>query len=211
MEEVVGGELSGSVPGAKVKLIRGVRDQALYVNGLDQRVDLGDQRHNCMGDLSKCNNGFVMAMWLRMHAYDEPGPYNDEYYISNGGQTATSIGVALLMREKKLLAMFRNETRQWVVHYENFCLHKWCHIVLAWSLAAGGNVYINGALASFYQEGQAGNNNLQGNIYVNFILGDSNQDPPQNPGEMTLDELRIWDAVSDDQWVWALYAKDALP
>ena len=49
MEEILGGELSGSVPGAivgVVKLIRGVRDQALYVNGLDQRVDLGNHRHS---------------------------------------------------------------------------------------------------------------------------------------------------------------------
>ena len=214
MEEVIGGELFGSIPGAiigEVKLIPGMRGQALYVNGIDQRVDLGNQRHNCMGDLSKCNNGFVMAMWLRMHKYDEPGPYNHEYYISNGGQTINSIGIALLMREKTLLALFRTETRLWEIHYGNFYLQKWYHVVLAWSLTTGGKVYINGALVSYNQEGKAGNNNRQGNTYVNFMLGDSNKDPPKFPGEMTLDELRIWDAVPDEQLVWALYAGDAWP
>ena len=45
MEQVFGGILLGSMPGifiGEVKLLRGVRGQALYVNGLDQRVNLGN-------------------------------------------------------------------------------------------------------------------------------------------------------------------------
>ena len=215
MEEVIGGELSGSIPGAVIgdaKLIRGVRSQALYVNGLDQRVDLGDQRHNCMGDLNKCNRGFVMAMWLRIHRYDGPGGLNDAYYISNGGHTSKSMGVALLMREQRLLVMFRTENRLWKVYYENdVSLHAWYHVVLTWSITSGGNVYINGALAGHNQGGQSGFYNREGNTFINFVLGDNNQNPPQQPGEMTLDELRIWDIITDDQWIWELYAADALP
>ena len=215
MDEIVGGEVSGSVPGAvvgDVKLVRGVRGQALYMNGIDQRVDLGNQRHNCMGDLSKCKNGFVMAMWLQMHKYDEPGLYTDEYYISNGGHATRSIGVALLMREKKLLAMFRTETRLWEAYYDDgVSLHTWYHVVMVWSSASGGYIYINGALGSHNQQGESWNSNQQPNTFLNFILGDANTDPPIDPGEMTLDELRIWDMAMDDQGAWKLYSTDAFP
>ena len=215
MENVDRGELSGSIPGAvigDVKLVSGVRGQALYFNGIDQRVNVGNQRDNCVGDLRKCNNGFVMAMWLQMHKYDEPGRYNDEFYISNGGHTVWSMGVALLMRERKLLAMFRTETQLWEVYYDNgFSLHTWYHVVLAWSATSGGYIYINGALGNHNQQGQALTSNRGGNAYINFILGDANSNPPAYPGEMTLDELRIWDAVSDYQWVWTLYSADVFP
>ena len=215
MEQIFGEVLSGSIQGAvigDVKLIRGVRGQALYVNGIDQRVNLGNQRHSCMGDLRKCNNGFVMAMWLQMHKYDEPGPYNDEYYISNGGHTMKSIGIALLMREKQLLAMFRTETRLWEVYYGNgFSLHTWYHVVLTWSTTSGGYIYINGALASHNQQGQSLTSNREGDAFTNFILGDANTNPPSDPGEMTLDELRIWDTDMDEQGAWSLYAAEMFP
>ena len=215
MEELVGGELSGSVPGdiiGDIKLIRGVRGQALYVNGLDQRVDLGNQRHNCMGDLRKCHDGFVIAMWLRMHRYDEPGLSNDEYYISSGGHTLNSIGIALFMRERRSGASFRTETRVWAVYCNTDSgLYIWYHVVLTWSFTSGGKVYINGVLVGHDHDGQSVINNRMGNTYVNFILGDVNSNPPMNPGEMTIDELRIWDAVTDDRWVWTLYAADASP
>ena len=206
MEKFVGGVLSGSVPGTitgDIKLIRGVRGQALYVNGINQRVDLGNQRHNCMGNLTMCTKGIAVAMWLRMHKYDDPGYYNDEYYFSNGGHTMKSIGIALLMRQKKLLAMFRTETRLWEIYYNNgFSLHTWYHVVLVWSATSGGYVYINGALGSHNQQGQPLDSNLNGNVYVNFVLGDANDNPPNNPGEMTLDELRIWDTVGLNKQYW---------
>ena len=67
MEEITGGQLTGSVQGVlvgDVKLVSGKQGRALYLNGLDQRVSLGNQRHNCMGDLNKCINGFVVALWM---------------------------------------------------------------------------------------------------------------------------------------------------
>ena len=139
-----------------------------------------------MGDLRKCNNGFVVAMWLQMHKYDEQGRYNDEYYISNGGHTSRSIGISLHMRGKRLLAMFRTKTRFGQVYYDNgLSLHTWYHVVLVWSAASGGYVYINGALGSYNQRGQPLTSNRKGSTYTNFILGDANTDPPSDPGEMT--------------------------
>ena len=214
MEQIVGGQLSGSVTGVvvgDVELVPGKQGNALYVNGLNQKVNLGNQRHNCMGDLSKCTNGFVMAMWLQMHQYDDPGQYTDEYYITNGGHTKNAIGVALLMRERKMLAMFRTETRYWENSYDkDFSLNTWYHVVLVWNTTSGSKVYVNGALRIHNQGGMSLNNNQNSNGFSDFVLGDNNGDATDKAGEMTLDELRIWNIVIDDQEVWKLYVADVM-
>ena len=206
MEEIDGGQLSGSVQGVivgDVKLVPGKRGRALYVNGVNQRVNLGNQRHNCMGDLEKCNNGFIMAMWIQMHKHDDT-----EYYISNGGQTHQSIGVAMTLRKRKIKAAFGTATRTWDSIYDaDVDMQTWYHVVLAWDIATGGKLYINGLLVSHDQNGSTLTSNKQPKAYVDFILGASNRDY-KNPGEMTLDELRIWDAVMDDQDVLGVYAAD---
>ena len=40
------------------------------------------------------------------------------------------------------------------------------------------------------------------------MLGDRNHEPPGYPGEMTIDELRIWDAMMNETDVWNIYAGD---
>ena len=206
MEEIAGEKLSGSVQGVivgDVKLVPGKQNQALYVNGIDQRVNLGNQRHSCMGDLSKCNKGFIMAMWIQMHNNDDT-----EYYISNGGQTYKSIGVAVMLRDKKLRAVFRTATHTWdLIHDGTVYLHTWYHIVLVWNIAIGGKVYMNGVLINHDQDGSRLASNQEPDAYVDFILGATNWNFIY-PGEMTLDELRIWDAVMNDQEIFNLYAAD---
>ena len=116
MEEIVGTSLRGSVDGdihGDVQLVSGKRRKVLYTNGVDQWVDLGNQRSNCMGDLTKCDNGFVMAMWLQMHPYD----LSNRYYITSGGHTRQSMGVALLMQGKQLKVSFRTPSWRWSLTY----------------------------------------------------------------------------------------------
>ena len=216
MEKMAVGKILGPILGdvvGDVKLVPGKRGNALYTNGIDQRVNLGNQRDSCMGDLSKCNNGFVMAMWLQVHKYtepDEPGfKTTEEYYISSGGHTSHSMGVALLMRAKKIRVIFRTETHLWdFSHNEILSLHTWYHLVLTWDVGSGGKVYINGVLGSHNQVGRSFASNRLGNTYADFMLGDRNHEPPGYPGEMTLDELRIWDAVMNETDVWNIYAAD---
>ena len=138
MDEIVGTSLLGSVDGdiyGDAQLVPGKRNKALYTNGLDQWVDLGNQRSNCMGNLSKCDNGFVMAMWLQMHPYDT----STKYYITSGGHTSRSIGVALLMQGKQLKAGFRTPSWHWSLTYPTQPIpDTWYHVVLTWSATIGG-------------------------------------------------------------------------
>ena len=217
MEEIIGDKLSGPVQGdvfGAVQLVPGKRGLALYLDGVDQRVNLGNQRHSCMGDFSQCANGFVMAMWLKMHRYDPAGNTfsTDTYYMNNGANSKKAIGVALIMRASKLLFVFRTRTETWnMFDDEVIQLNTWYHVVMAWNTASGGKVYINGALRLHAQTGESMTNNNDPVGNENFVLGDTNNGAPKYPAEMTLDELRFWDAVMKDHEVLALYAADLLP
>ena len=214
MDEIVGGTLYGSVAGilnGDVELVTGKQRRALYTNGLDQWVDLGNQRDNCMGDLEKCSNGFVMAMWLKMHRYHKPGTTDDEYYLTNGGHTKYSMGVVLLMRTKVFLVSFRTASRYWyVTTTAHNTLYTWHHVVLTWDATNGGKIYTNGMLDGEERRAISYTSNRAGDTYTKFIVGCENMLPPRNAAEMTLDELRIWDAEMNEQEVWLMYVSDAL-
>ena len=210
MEEIVGTSLKGSVDGdihGDVQLVAGKRGKALYTNGLDQWVDLGNQRSNCMGDLNKCDNGFVMAMWLQMHPYDSSA----KYYITSGGHTRKSMGVALLMTAKKLSVGFRTASWRWSLTNPTQPIpDTWYHVVLTWNATNGAYIYINGAIGAADQQGYSYASNRNGDTYTKFILGTESTNPPVASGEMTIDELRIWDAVMNKQDIWSLYAADSM-
>ena len=216
MEEITGGQLSGSVQGEVIgaaRLVPGKQGLALYLSG-NQRVNWGNQRHNCMGNFNLCTNGFVMAMWLQMHKHDPPGAghFTDTCYMSSGGTTKNAIGVALLMRVNKLLFVFRLPTKTWNLFDDEFIqLNTWHHVVMAWNEASGGKAYINGALRVHLQTGQGMTNNQNPAGYEDFVIGDLNKGAPKLPAEMTIDELRFWDVVMEDHEVLALYAADLLP
>ena len=212
MEEIVDGVLLGSVGGVlngDVELVAGKQRRALYTNGLDQWVDLGNQRDNCMGGLEKCSHGFVMAMWLKMHRYHKPGTTDDEYYLTNGGHTKHSMGIVLLMRAKSFLVFFRTATRYWqITTTTQNTLYTWHHLVLTWDATNGGKVYVNGMLDGEERLGISYRSNWAGDTYTKFIVGCESTFPPRSAAEMTLDELRIWDAVMNAQQVWVLYVAD---
>ena len=164
-----------------------------------------------MGNLDICNTGLVMALWLQMHRYDEPGVHDDEYYITSGGHTESSMGVALLMREKNIVAYFRTTSKVWEVTYTREpILRIWYHVVLTWTATAGGKIYINGMVGAEDKQGTSHASNLDGDTFATFLLGCESISPPSGAGKMALDELRIWDLSVFKLWVWRLYATDVI-
>ena len=208
---VVLGSANGSLIGG-AQLVGGKVGKALHTNGLDQWVDLGDQRDNCMGNIDNCNRGLVMAMWLRMHRYDDPGRNNDEYYITKGGHTERSMGVALLLREKIITVYFRTASKVWELNYDTeVILDTWYHVALSWSRIYGGKIYINGMLGGEDGLGTSHVSNLDGDTYTTLSLGCDNTSPPSGAARMTLDELRVWDEMFADMPARYLYSKNAQP
>ena len=205
MDVMVDGMLLGSTNGRVVggaQLVDGKRGKALYTNGVDQWVDLGNQKDNCMGDFEKCLNGFVMSLWLKMYRIGT----NDvgEFYFTTGGDN----GVGLAQTNMILNVHFRSLSGYyWPVHSPTtLSLHTWYHIVVTWESPNGAKTYINGALVSERQShvGIVPSNNGQPNV----TLGVSNI--LQSPGKMEMDELRVLDAVMNEHDIWRLYITDSL-
>ena len=83
-------------------------------------------------------------------------------------------------------------------------------MVLTWTAANGANIYINGANKAEDKQGYSYASNLNCDTYTKFVLGTESTEPPTTSGEMTIDELRIWDAAMNEQDIWSLYAADLM-
>ena len=135
MEEVITDKLQGSIEGVvtgSVSLVVGKRGKALYTDGVDQWVNFGNQKHTCLGNLTVCHKGFVMALWLKAHG-------TDEYYVSSGGYAVQSVVICVLMKSSKLVAIVRNETIAWYAEMMTlFDRNVWSHVALTWRRAVEG-------------------------------------------------------------------------
>ena len=191
MDEIRDGKLEGTYSGTivgNVSLVQGKVNNALYTNGINQWVNIGNHRDKCLGNLTRCSKGFVLALWLKAHQ-DVSGGGN-EYYISSGGQTSLSIGMTLLQQNGNLLAVFRNESMFWSASVPDFESHLWYHVVLAWTGGRGLQVYFDGCLCKT-EEGTISASNVDPSV-TDFVFGNANNalDDGTYAGEMTLDEIR---------------------
>ena len=104
---LVGGTIVGSVAGSGTTLVKGVRGNALYMDGTANGVvNMGTFRDNCFYNPNLCPQGFTMSFWLYM--YSLPLSANARCYISNGGQTKYSYGVAVYLKGDKLVFRVKN-------------------------------------------------------------------------------------------------------
>ena len=208
MEIISDGILQGSEPGiitGRAGLVNGRHGKALYTNGNDQWVNFGNQRNTCFGNLNACYHGFVMAMWLKVYRHKG----SDEYYLCSGGHTVSSMGIAVLMQNSKLLVSARTDSRSWVPQHVDFEILTWYHVTLTWTVSNGLQLYLNALLVAGETTGAYVENN-QGN-WPDFILGTLNTDNRKLfAGEMSMDELRIWDAVMESSEIMDIYVSDVI-
>ena len=213
MDEISNGNLVGTLFGnltGDVALVPGKLNKALYTNGMDQWVNIGDHRDRCLGNLEKCSNGFVMALWLKAHTQVMNG---SEYYVNSGGHTVRSIGMTLLQQDGKLVSSFRTTSMRWRVDVPGFVSKLWYHVVLVWSRERGERIYLNGCMCGGMDTGVEIDNNKHP-WYTDFIFGNANTDLTERysvvAGEMTLDEVRVWDVYMEEKGVWELFTADIL-
>ena len=197
-EEIVGftnGVVHGDAP-----LVEGKVGRALYTNGVNQSVNLGNVRHTCLGNISKCENGISISVWLKTHYR------NISFYMTNGGHTMRSIGVNLMQKHSGLLITVRNESGYWQVQNVPFELHHWYHITMVWIPNTSARLFVNGCLAKetyAFVEIESYRRDNENDL----MIGTSNTPPhvDRYRAEMTMDDLKMWDAVMDENKVWEIY------
>ena len=202
-DEVVDGEILGFTNGTvegDAPLVKGKVGKAVYTNGFNQSVNLGNVRHTCMGNITKCKNGLSISVWVK--------PYGTgvRVFMTNGGHTHRSIGINLMQKNPGFLITIRNETGFWQAENVQFEPGHWYHIMMVWVPNTVARLFVNGCLAkeAYTFVKITGNRNPNEN---NFMIGASNTPSDLNKyrAEMSMDELKLWDAVMDDNKVWEVF------
>ena len=86
----------------------------------------------------------------------------------------------------------------------------WYHIVMTWQKGERVIFYLNVCIEKIVAKGVSEDNNQDGGDN-DFVIGSTNRDSKKSTytAQMTLDELRVWDAAMSPGDGWAIYAADA--
>ena len=211
MDKIEEGHLVGTFLGnlnGDVALVPGRSNKALHTNGIDQWVNIGNHRDKCLGNLTVCAKGFVMALWLRAYIHVTS---NVQFYVDSGGYTAQSLGITLFQKHGELRVRLRTESKYWKVESINFSINVWYHVAVVWTGEDGVQFYMNGCLCGRDDSATKRTNN-QNPSFTDFIFGNKNTNLANNdtplPAEMTLDEVRVWDGNMDEEEIWKIYTTD---
>ena len=73
---------------------------------------------------------------------------SDTYYISSGGQTFQSHGIALFTKNQALNCIFKKTTSQWWVLDDSVQQNVWYHVVVTWDMNTGARMYRDALLVA---------------------------------------------------------------
>ncbi|XP_022796048.1 uncharacterized protein LOC111334546 isoform X2 [Stylophora pistillata] len=117
---------------------------ALSLDGKDDWVDTGGFNADCVTEPSRCENGFTMSFWLKVHGTG--------YILSSGSFTNKRNGPGYQLYYHQSLKRFKFllETRdkKWTlfIHEE---VGLWTHMAFTWRERNGLSYYEDGNLSSF--------------------------------------------------------------
>ena len=199
------GHIEGSTVGVTagaVELVKGKVNRALYTNGIDQYVNLGNLRQFCVGNILHCQNGLTVSFWINP-LIKKPGSF---FYLDNGGSTMLSIGINILQQNEALCANFRDDTHHWSISGVSFVPMHWYHVIIVWGGSSGLHFYLNGCLAAVKLSPRFEINTPNG-PYNDLILGTTTTTSFRSlvSGEMLMDELKMWDAELSQDQVWNVF------
>ena len=92
-----------------------------------------------------CDAGYTLTLWVNFTHVFNRQPY---VYMSNGGHSESSHGVAMIYDGGNLEMRFRGrDGREWSARSDNVLPRRWYHVAAAWNDADGLSLYVNGDLA----------------------------------------------------------------
>ncbi len=179
---------------------------ALYLNGVDQWVDLGNHRDKCLGNLEQCLNGFTIALWLKLGTKSAAG--NNLFYMSSGGHTKNSHGIAMYRKSNDLGASFRTKIKHWSCSkLMTVSDGVWYHVTLTWKEDDGVKFFLNGCPKEMVQACDTTTQSVTTTASNNFILGSHNTGSIPNAlmGECYLDDMMVYEHVMSLQVIWSIF------
>ena len=113
-DSVIGDNMNATLYN-EAHLTTGIKDKALYLDGVNDYVIIGNYSSECFGSPSLCSSGFSMLMYLKLGDGTNVGNTNDHIY-SSGGQTKLPQGgivIQMMHSTDGLRCNVRNGTHMW--------------------------------------------------------------------------------------------------
>ena len=123
---ILGGNVGGLVIMGNPSISSGYHGNSIHLDGVSA-VSFGSARNGCFLSMDLCPDGFTISLWIF-----DPGTKTDNtYYVSSGGQTASSYGFALLQKPTHHLAVVKTKS-YWYSNEFQISTQKWTHVVVTW-------------------------------------------------------------------------------
>lgn len=129
-------------------------------------------------------------MWVHL---EKPGPTNPFVFLSNGGHSSASHGVAMLYSRRILEVRFRRKDgKEWTVTSSDVLPHRWCHIAATWHPDKGVFLYVNGEFVGSNGISRIGSP-ISESLFNTFVIGRPNDvQSVADDFPFMVDEFAFW-------------------
>ena len=165
----------------QVESTTGKVGDAIYLDGGQSFVDLGDMSGTCLGDISLCQYGLTLSMWVNF------GSVTDGTHLIDSGEQ----GFRLYIDGHHLWVEFQRAPVTWSTSWDGPLVGKWYFIEVSWHHDNGVKVWVDLELVASQQ-------NSMDQVYTrsprghNLYIGRSNTDIVYGYLMLTLDEVEMW-------------------
>lgn len=126
-------------------------------------------------------------MWLQFRG----AGYQRGVYLSNGGHSKDSHGIAFIYSKGRLEVVFKMaDGREWRVRATDVLEERWYHVAATWSQSEGLHLYVNGVRAGRLRAPTKQAAASENSRFNGFIVGRSNDNTGTDRlGQMLVDDL----------------------
>ena len=163
------------VNGAVLKT--GHTDNAVYLNGRDQYVDLDKHMDRCLGNIDLCLHGQTVSLWINPEELK-----NGDYFLATPTYT-------LFYGDGNINAEYRGKTKTWYASSSRLKENTWQRITLAWHPTKGLTLFINDELMS---QDRRGENIPRDRPYSEHIYVGRNLVSPRSSAKFLMDDIQVW-------------------
>ena len=164
-------------------LVPGMVGNALDLQGQGEYLTMGDQRHNCLGNLEHCKNGITIIMYLKPKRMIENG-----YFLSAGPYS-------MWYRNGKTHVQFRTATKTWTLSTDEIRPDRWQRVDLSWDEKEGLSIYVDKRQVASTTNYRTHGERVIGDYMV--YLGRPNEDTDGVYADVDIDEMEVWYANRD--------------
>ena len=179
--DTLDGVLMGNTLHGQIHSTAGKMGSAIYLDGQQSFIDLGDKSDTCLGDLSLCQYGITISFWAMY------GEIRDGVHILDSGER----GFRIYLDGRRLWVEFQRTPVTWSTSWDGPQVGRWHFIEVSWHPDDGLRMWVDLDLVAYEQSSSdqlySGSSRGQ-NLYIGRASSDDNDRFPV----VTLDDLEMW-------------------